>query len=197
MQAEALRLVIHLVDRIPNLVPLLLNAPTTAPVPLAARLQEGCATALQDSLFIVGPATAPAGAAPHGDTSFERGDPRPSLTLQLLFAALEQPAPNLAHLLCGYELESASTVPSLPDLRRIFTILGVVIEAVGSVVLARVKPVLYEQCMELIFHLAAAPGESGGGHNLSLPKTDAAVCMHAAPQAVGVAHCPAWLTVAI
>lgn len=34
------------------------------------------------------------------------GDPRAALVLQLLLASLEQPAPNLAHLLCGFDFDA-------------------------------------------------------------------------------------------
>lgn len=34
------------------------------------------------------------------------GDPRAALVLQLLLSSLEQPAPNLAHLLCGFDFDA-------------------------------------------------------------------------------------------
>ena len=39
------------------------------------------------------------------------GDPRAALVLQLLLSALEQPAPNLAHLLCGFDFDSGGWQP--------------------------------------------------------------------------------------
>ena len=34
------------------------------------------------------------------------GDPRAALVLQLLLSSLEQPTPNLTHLLCGFDFDS-------------------------------------------------------------------------------------------
>lgn len=41
-------------ERIPNLVPLLLNSPPTGAVPAVQRLQDGFAACLQASLFSLG-----------------------------------------------------------------------------------------------------------------------------------------------
>jgi hypothetical protein len=51
IQAEAVRIATHLSERIPNLVPLLLNSPPTGAVPAVQRLQDGFAACLQSSLF--------------------------------------------------------------------------------------------------------------------------------------------------
>ncbi len=40
----------------------------------------------------------------------EAADPRAELVLQLLLASLEQPAPNLSHLLCGFDFESGELI---------------------------------------------------------------------------------------
>ena len=105
--------------RLPNLVALLVTAPPTGPAPLVPRLQDGFAACLQASLFSLGVAVAVEGRGPgeegaavgggggaDGGGGEEEGDPRAALVLHLLLAALEQPLPNLAHLLCGYDAES-------------------------------------------------------------------------------------------
>lgn len=47
----------------------------------------------------------------------EAADPRAELVLQLLLTSLEQPAPNLSHLLCGFDFESGEfLVVSAPHL---------------------------------------------------------------------------------
>jgi hypothetical protein len=41
-----------------------------------------------------------------GEGSEAGGDPRAALVLQLLLSGLEQPTPNLAHLLCGFDFDA-------------------------------------------------------------------------------------------
>ena len=49
------------------------------------------------------PSTHPADAAEGSESG---GDPRAALVLQLLLSSPEQPAPNLAHLLCGFDFDT-------------------------------------------------------------------------------------------
>lgn len=95
-------------------MPLLLNSPPTGAVPAVQRLQDGFAACLQASLFSLGSSVvldgeedAAAAAAAEGDGGDgDGGDPRAALVLRLLLASLDQPAPNLAHLLCGFDFDA-------------------------------------------------------------------------------------------
>ncbi|KAL4457392.1 hypothetical protein ABPG75_012257 [Micractinium tetrahymenae] len=166
VQAEAVRIATHLSERIPNLVPLLLNSPPTGNVPAVQRLQDGFAACLQDSLFNLGAsvsledeqatAAAAAGGA-DGEAADDAADPRAALVLQLLLASLEQPAPNLAHLLCGFDFESGMGPVYLPDPRTQYNVLRIVLNAVLAPTLSARKPALFEQCLELLYELAASP----------------------------------------
>lgn len=65
-----------------------------------------------------------------GGTGEEGADPRAALVLQLLLASLEQPAPNLTHLLCGFDFDSGQGGVYLPDPRAQYNVLRVVLSAV-------------------------------------------------------------------
>ncbi|KAL4441042.1 hypothetical protein ABPG77_010473 [Micractinium sp. CCAP 211/92] len=164
VQAEAVRIATHLSERIPNLVPLLLNSPPTGNVPAVHRLQDGFAACLQDSLFNLGASVSledDQAAAAAGDADVEAADeaadPRAELVLQLLLASLEQPAPNLSHLLCGFDFESGMGPVYLPDPRGQYNVLRVVLNALLAPALSARKPALFEHCLELLYELAASP----------------------------------------
>lgn len=162
LQAEAVRIATHLAERIPNLVPLLLNSPPTGAVPAVQRLQDGFAACLQSSLFNMAAsvaleeeAAAGAGNA-EGEGDEDSGDPRAALVLQLLLTSLEQPAPNFTHLLCGFDFDSGMGPVYLPDPRAQYNVLRVLLSAVLSPGLSTRKPALFEQCLELLYELAAS-----------------------------------------
>lgn len=163
VQVEALRSALHLTQRLPNLVSLLLTAPTTGAVPIVSRLQDGFAACLEHALFTVAVDCLPTDDAllSFGGLAASDGggcDTRADLVLELLLSSLEQPAPTLTHLLCGFDVESGTGLVGIRDPREAFTPLRVVLDAAQSQRVAKHKPRAYEQCLELLYELAAAPG---------------------------------------
>lgn len=71
----------------------------SAPRRMRAHSRTCCANAAA-----LPPSLAP-NCAEGGEGGEGSGDPRAALVLQLLLASLEQPAPNLAHLLCGFDFD--------------------------------------------------------------------------------------------
>eukprot|EP00887_Chlorella_sp_A99_P002898 scaffold6.g2898.t1 len=206
VQAEAVRIAAHLSDRVSNLVALLENAPGGgASAPLVQRLQDGFAACLQASLFSTQVSVSVEEEVPEGQGAAEEegGDPRAALVLQLLLGALEQPLPNLAHLLCGFEAESGMGDVFLPDPRTLYTPLRVVLDALQAPGLAARRPLLYEQCLELLYELAASPDTGAATLGLLrsyyaslMPLLDLVACAPlppAAPARASSLHQRAWL----
>lgn len=121
-------------ERIPGLVPLLLNSPPTAEVSAVQRLQDGFAAAMQASLFSQAASVAlDAPSAADGDAGGDAGgggDSRAALVLRLLLDALERPPPNLTHLLCGFDADPATGLMYLPDPRGQYNVLRVLLTAI-------------------------------------------------------------------
>ncbi|KAL4853554.1 Nuclear pore complex protein NUP205 [Chlorella vulgaris] len=164
VQAEAIRIATHLSARTPNLVSLLLNAPSTGSLPAVQRLQDGFAACLQSSLFnlaasvsLEDDASAPEADDAEAERDGDRGDPRAALLLNLLLTSLEQPQPNLTHLLCSFDFDAGMGQVFLPDPRTQYNVLRVLLNVVQAPALSIRKPALFEQALEIIYELAASP----------------------------------------
>jgi hypothetical protein len=194
IQAEALRLAATLAARVANLVPLLLSAPPAGGAPVAQRLQDGFAACLHDAV-----AAAPADA---GEGEADEADPRAALALALLLAGLEAPSPNLTQLLCGFDVEGGASPMALLDPRALHTPLRVALEVLAAPRLARRRPRLFEQCLELVYELAAAPDTGPATldllrayHATLLPLLDTVACapLGEGPARAASLHQRAWL----
>jgi hypothetical protein len=194
IQAEALRLAATLAARVPNLVPLLLSAPPAGGAPVAQRLQDGFAACLHDAV-----AAAPAEA---GEVEADEADPRAALALALLLGGLEAPSPNLTQLLCGFDVEGGASPMALLDPRALHTPLRVALEVLAAPRLARRRPRLFEQCLELVYELAAAPDTGPATldllrayHATLLPLLDTVACapLDDCPARAASLHQRAWL----
>ncbi|KAK9829639.1 hypothetical protein WJX72_007011 [[Myrmecia] bisecta] len=152
VQAQAIRISQVLVDRLPGLLDILLQAQPGV-VPLYQRIRSGFASSLQESLFRGG------ASAGSGEGGGEDEDGRAALILQLVLRTLDDSTPNMAQLLMGYAVENGpeGVYNSLLDPKGVFSCLPVILEAAFSATLPAVRPQLYEQALEVVTRLAAHP----------------------------------------
>lgn len=151
VQEEALRVARVIAQRTPNLVSLLLTMPAPgAPLHIVGQLQDSFASCLHDATASMG-----AGAHPFFGDDGNVADQRASLVLDLLTSDIESPAPNFTQLLCGFDVESGTTPQALHDPRALHTPLRVALGILGQHEMAVTRPRIYEQCLELVYRLAA------------------------------------------
>ena len=125
--------------------------------PFYLRLRAGAASALQESLFAHGASFTTAADEEEAGGSGE--DERASLVLQLLLGTLDAPAPNLAHMLLGFDCEQGpeGVAATQLDPRLAYSCLSAALRGAQSASLPAAKPAAYEALLELLCQLAAAP----------------------------------------
>eukprot|EP00884_Botryococcus_braunii_P018275 jgi/Botrbrau1/5130/Bobra.0172s0002.1 len=161
LQAEAIRISSALASRLPNLPALLLQAPSSGQVPSYLEISAGFGICLWESLFTQ------TTFVPLLDEEEEENwegeeegeDIRGNLILQLLLQCCDYPAPNLTHMLLGFNvLEGPHGVAATElDARAPTSCLAALMKAAQSGQLPSSKPQLYEQVLGLLHVLAAAP----------------------------------------
>ncbi|KAL3148728.1 hypothetical protein ABBQ38_014140 [Trebouxia sp. C0009 RCD-2024] len=168
VQVEAIRLTHLLAARQPTLADMLVQQrPNTGThdrtgIPLSAtwpRLRFAFADCLQRALTHLGSETLDKEdpqAPPQAETSSALPmDTRAVLILELLLAALSGPAPTLTHLLMGFEVTQGpdGVYGSRLDPHD-FSCLGVVLNMVLTPTQPHEQPLLYEQCLQLLYSLS-------------------------------------------
>lgn len=165
IQEQGVRITLALAERTSRLVPILLQ-----PGQPLAHLVDGFASCLQESIFK--PRRAVPLVGEDGDAELEQQavpamvmvdeDDRAALILELLLRTVNQPAPSLAHLLLGYDVDAGGVEVGFLDTSREFSCLSVILEfltAHGGRP-AQGKPEVYEQCLELLCRLCSSPQTS-------------------------------------
>jgi len=154
VQEEALRLANAIIVRIPNLVLLILTIPLDGAATCASeRMQSSFASCLHDAF---GSPQSIVSAAHAGDAGVE-DDQRSGLVLDVLLSCMHEPTPNFSQLLCGFDMEGGVTPLALHDPRALHTPLRVAMEVLAQPPMAVTHPRIFEQCLELVYQLAAGP----------------------------------------
>lgn len=160
VQEEALKLSSVIAERTPQLVQLLLTAPTnSAPgqAPTAQRLQDSFAACMHDAVAMPPSLRKDTG---NSTTEVELGqqpeeeDQRAALILDLLLSCLEAPTPNLSQLLCGFWVDGGASPLIFQDPGAMHTPLRVILDVLAQPRNSLLRPRVFEQCLELIYELS-------------------------------------------
>ncbi|KAL0044481.1 hypothetical protein WJX82_009054 [Trebouxia sp. C0006] len=168
VQLEAIRLTHFFAARQPTLADTLVQQKPTAGssdmagIPLSAtwpRLRFAFAGCLQSAFCHSGSDTLSRdeGVSSEADPiTAMQPDPRAVLILQLLLAGLQGPVPSLTHLLMGFDVTRGpeGLYESQLDPQQDFSCLAVVLDMALTPSQPGQQPMLYEQCLEVVYRLA-------------------------------------------
>lgn len=143
----ALGLLTTLAARVDNLVPMLVQA---GGEPFCAQLRDGLGTALDEALEFE--------EAGGGEADGETMAPLSTLIMQLVLSCVAQPAPNLAHLLLGFEVVRTEVHQSHLQPHRTFTCLRVMLDRLRLGTMGVGSPMeeeFREQALWILHELAA------------------------------------------
>ncbi|DBA92469.1 TPA: hypothetical protein ACH3X1_002702 [Trebouxia sp. C0004] len=171
VQVEAIRLAHFFAARQPTLADTLVQQKPTAGssdivgIPRSAtwpRLRFAFAGCLQSAFCHSGSDTLSreeGGNSEADPSTAMQPDPRAVLILQLLLAGLQGPVPSLTHLLMGFDVTRGpeGLYDSQLDPQQDFSCLAVVLDMALTPSQPGQQPLLYEQCLELLYRLAEQP----------------------------------------
>ena len=215
VQEEALRLARDIAERTPHLVQLL-TLPTNhyyanggggdsnTTISIVHRLQDSFAACMHDAVSTPPSTGENTSSSSNNAEDEDDEDHRPSLIIELLLTSLEAPTPNLTQLLCGYWIDGG-TLPLVfhEAAAAMHTPLRVILDLVGQSRNALLRPLVFEQCLELLYELADR-FETGPAtlellrsyHGVLVPLLDTVACAPLPPPGPGRAaslHQRAWL----